>query len=72
MMTVINTSSMVPMEQKGFSASKMVGLSFGKFFSFNYNENESENTSKLQDFQQYVKSSIATTVGEYLFYIEDF
>ncbi|CAF0844883.1 unnamed protein product [Adineta steineri] len=63
MLTVIETSSVAPMETEGISASQMVGLAFSKIFSFNYNENESENSTKLQSFQRYVKSSMATTVG---------
>ncbi|UJR12389.1 hypothetical protein I4U23_016566 [Adineta vaga] len=67
MLTVIEKSSVTPMEGQGISASEMIGLSFSKLFSFNYNENESENTSKLQSFQRYVKSSMATTIGGALY-----
>lgn len=64
MLTVIEKSSITPMQQEGVSASEMIGLSFSKIFSLNYNENEIENSSKLQSFQRYVKSSMATTLGK--------
>ncbi|CAF1269592.1 unnamed protein product [Adineta steineri] len=63
MTTVINQTSIQPIEQEYQSTTQMIGLSFAKVFSFNYNENESENSIKLQGFQKYVKSSTATTVG---------
>ena len=65
MLTVIEQSSVTPIEQEGFSASEMVSLGFSKIFNFNYNENESESSSKLQSFQRYVKSSMATTIGKF-------
>ena len=65
MITVINTSVDKPTELSGVSDSEMVKLSFGKAFSFNYDEQESQNSSKLQEFLRYVKSSIATTLGKY-------
>ncbi|UJR17251.1 hypothetical protein I4U23_004146 [Adineta vaga] len=67
MITVINQTSIQPIEQEYQSVSHMAGLSFAKVFNFNYADSESENSSKLQGFQKYVKSSIATTVGGAIF-----
>ncbi|CAF1177634.1 unnamed protein product, partial [Rotaria sordida] len=63
MTTVINQSSIVPLQQEGISGTEMVQLSFSKIFNFNYNENEMKNLSKFETFQRYVKSSMATIIG---------